>query len=227
MKNLIAVTLVLGMLGGCSRLTGGSASAPKTEEDKTLYALGMIIGRNLADFNLTPRELDIVKAGMTDTVEKKKPPIEIETYGPKVDKLHTDRKVARAAKEKEAGKAAVEAAAREPGAVKTAAGAVVRITKPSTGATPQPTDKVQVHYTGKLLDGTVFDTSRKPGGQPVTFPLNGVIKCWTEGVGMMKVGEQAVLTCPSETAYGDFGQGGKIPGGATLVFDVELLSIAK
>jgi FKBP-type peptidyl-prolyl cis-trans isomerase FkpA len=224
MKNLIAVTLLVGSVSACARLGGG---APKSEDDKTLYALGMIIGRNLTDFNLTPRELDIVKQGMTDTVEKKKTTIEIEVYGPKVDKLHQDRRVARGALEKKQGTAAVEAAAREPGAVKTAAGAVVRITKPvPTGESPQPTDKVQVHYTGKLLDGTVFDTSRKPNGQPVTFPLNGVIKCWTEGVGKMKVGEQATLTCPSDTAYGEGGQR-NIPPGATLVFDVELLKIEK
>jgi len=224
MKNLIAVTLVLGMASGCARLTGGGA--PKSEEDKTLYALGMIIGRNLADFNLTPRELDIVKTGMSDVVQKKKTAVDIETYGPKVDKLHTDRRAARSKAEEDQGKKVVEAALREPGAVKTASGAVVRITKPGTGPTPQPTDRVQVHYTGKLTDGTVFDSSRKTG-QPVTFPLNGVIKCWTEGVGMMKVGEQAILTCPSDTAYGRMGQGGRIPGGATLIFDVELISIPK
>ena len=222
MKNLIAVTLLVGAVGGCGRFGG----APKTDEDKTLYALGMIIGRNLADFNLTKRELDVVTAGMSDVVLKKKTAVEIETYGPKVDKLHSDRRTARAKIEKDSGKAAVDAAAREPGAVRTASGAIVRVTKPGTGPMPQPTDRVQVHYTGKLTDGTVFDSSKKQG-QPITFPLNGVIKCWTEGVGMMNVGAQAVLTCPSDTAYGDAGQGGRIPGGATLIFDVELLSIPK
>jgi len=220
MKNLIAVTLVVGAVAGC-----GLGGAPKTEEDKQLYALGMIIGRNLADFNLTSRELDVVKAGMTDVVLSKKTAVDLDTYGPKIDKLHTDRRQARAKAEKEKGKAFVEGAAREPGAVRTPAGAIVRTVKPGNGPTPQPTDRVQVNYTGKLIDGTVFDTSRKPGGQPVTFPLNGVIKCWGEGVGRMKVGEQAVLTCPADTAYGDSGQGPKIPPGATLVFDVELLSI--
>jgi FKBP-type peptidyl-prolyl cis-trans isomerase FkpA len=220
--NLIAVTLVLGTVAGCGRLGG----APKSDEDKTLYALGMIIGRNLMDFNLTSRELDIVKAGMSDVVLKKKTAVEIETYGPKVDKLHGDRRQARTKAEKDAGQKFVEGAAREPGAVKTPSGAIVRVVKPGTGPVPAPTDRVQVHYTGKLTDGTVFDSSRKQG-QPVTFPLNGVIKCWTEGVGMMKVGEQAVLTCPSDTAYGEGGQGGRIPGGATLVFDIELISIPK
>ena len=224
MKKLIGLMLVFGTAIGCGRLGGGGS--PKSEDDKVLYSLGMIIGRNLADFNLTERELGIVYSGMSDTVFKKKAAVDLDTYGPKVDKFHTDRRTAHAKIEKENGKKIVEAAAREPGAVRTASGAIVRIVKPSTGPLPAPTDRVQVHYTGKLTDGTVFDSSRKQG-QPVTFPLNGVIKCWTEGVGMMKVGEQAVLTCPSDTAYGDFGQGPKIPGGATLVFDVELISIPK
>jgi FKBP-type peptidyl-prolyl cis-trans isomerase FkpA len=224
MKNLIAATLVMGtvLTAGCGRF----GSTPKTDDEKTLYALGMIIGRNLADFNLTDRELNIVKAGMTDMVQKKKTAVDLETYGPKVDKLHMDRRQARAKKEKESGQKFIDGALREPGAVKTPSGAVVRVVKPGTGEVPAPTDRVQVHYTGKLTDGTVFDSSRKRG-QPATFPLNGVIKCWTEGVGMMKVGEQAVLTCPADTAYGEGGQGGTIPGGATLIFDVELISIQK
>jgi FKBP-type peptidyl-prolyl cis-trans isomerase len=221
-RTLTAVTLVVAAAAGCARLGG----APKSEDDKTLYALGMIIGRNLSDFNLTARELDIVKGAMTDTVLKKKAPIDIETYGPKVDKLHQDRRVARGALEKKQGAAFVEAAAREPGAVKTPSGAIVRTLKPGTGESPQPTDKVQVHYTGKLIDGTVFDTSRKPNGQPVTFPLNGVIKCWGEGVARMKVGEQAIITCPADIAYGEGGSRG-IPPGATLIFDVELIGIPK
>jgi len=223
MKNLIAVTLVVGALAGCKKFGG----TPTTEDDKTLYALGMIIGRNLGDFNLTPRELDVVKTGMTDMVQKKKLAVELETYGPKVQAFHMKRRQDKATAEKQRGQAALEGAAREPGAVKTPAGAIVRTVKPGTGEVPQPTDKVKVNYTGKLLDGTVFDTSKKQGGQPVTFPLNGVIKCWTEGVGRMKVGETAVLTCPSDAAYGDAGQGDRIPPGSTLVFEVELLGIEK
>ena len=137
MKNLIAVTLVVGAVAGCGRFGG----APKTEDDKTLYALGMIIGRNLGDFNLTPRELDVVKAGMTDMVQKKKLAVELETYGPKVDALHHEAPAGRAERlEKQQGQAAVEGAAREPGAVSTASGAIVRTVKPGTGEMPQPTD---------------------------------------------------------------------------------------
>src|SRR5262245_52362790 len=112
MKNLIAVMLVVGTLG-CARLGGGGA--PKTDEEKTLYALGMIIGKNLGDFNLTPRELELVKAGIEDTTFKRKAAVELETWGPKVDALHTARRQARGTAEKQKGAAAVEGAARELG----------------------------------------------------------------------------------------------------------------
>ena len=101
---------------------------------------------------------------------------------------------------------------------------VIRTTKPGTGATPTAADQVKVHYHGTLTDGTVFDSSIKRN-EPATFPLGGVIKCWTEGLQHMKVGEKATLTCPSDLAYGDNGRPPTIPGGATLIFDVELLEI--
>ena len=88
------------------------------------------------------------------------------------------------------------------------------------------TSTVRVHYTGKLIDGKVFDSSVQRG-QPAEFALNAVVKCWGEGVQKMQVGEKAQLVCPSDTAYGDSGPGPQIPGGATLVFDVELLAIVK
>ncbi|HEX8908988.1 MAG TPA: FKBP-type peptidyl-prolyl cis-trans isomerase, partial [Anaeromyxobacteraceae bacterium] len=91
---------------------------------------------------------------------------------------------------------------------------------------PKETDTVKVHYTGTLIDGKVFDSSVKRG-QPAEFPLNQVIKCWTEGVAKMKVGGKAKLVCPSSIAYGDEGRPPTIPGGATLVFEVELLDVKK
>jgi len=98
--------------------------------------------------------------------------------------------------------------------------------KPGDGPSPQATDKVKVNYEGKLTNGTVFDSSYKRG-QPAEFGLNQVIKCWTEGVAKMKVGEKARLVCPSDIAYGDHGHPPTIPGGATLVFEIELLGITK
>jgi FKBP-type peptidyl-prolyl cis-trans isomerase FkpA len=104
-------------------------------------------------------------------------------------------------------------------------GLVYKSLKEGSGASPAATDVVKVHYRGTLQDGTEFDSSHKRG-QPAEFPLNRVIKCWTEGVQKMKVGGKAQLTCPPGIAYGERGTpGGPIPPNATLNFEVELLGI--
>jgi FKBP-type peptidyl-prolyl cis-trans isomerase len=118
----------------------------------------------------------------------------------------------------------LDKAAAEPGARKTASGLIYRELKPGTGASPKATDTVRVHYRGTLTDGKEFDSSY--GGQPIEFPLNRVIRAWTEGVQMMKVGGKAQLVCPANIAYGERGAPPDIPGGATLVFEVELLGIS-
>jgi FKBP-type peptidyl-prolyl cis-trans isomerase FkpA len=115
-------------------------------------------------------------------------------------------------------------AAAEKGAVVTASGLVFRSIKDGTGAAPLAADTVRVHYRGSFPDGREFDSSHSRG-QPATFPLNRVIKCWTEGVQRMKVGGRAKLTCPAAIAYGERGAGGVIPPNAVLQFDVELLGI--
>ena len=119
-----------------------------------------------------------------------------------------------------------DAAAKEPGAMVSPSGLVYRSLKDGTGASPKETDTVKVHYRGTLPDGKEFDSSFKRN-EPATFPLNRVIKCWTEGVQKMKVGGKAKLTCPAPIAYGERGAGGVIPPNATLLFEVELLDIAK
>lgn len=121
---------------------------------------------------------------------------------------------------------AAAAAAKEPGAVVTDSGLVYRSLKEGSGASPAETDKVKVHYRGTFPDGREFDSSYSRNA-PAEFPLNRVIKCWTEGVQRMKVGGKAKLTCPAPIAYGERGAGGGlIPPNATLQFEVELLGIA-
>jgi FKBP-type peptidyl-prolyl cis-trans isomerase FkpA len=120
--------------------------------------------------------------------------------------------------------AVTAAAAKEPGAVVTPSGLVYRSLKDGTGTSPAASDKVKVHYRGTMPDGKEFDSSYKRG-EPIEFPLSGVIKCWTEGVQRMKVGGKAKLTCPPAIAYGESGAGGVIPPNATLLFEVELLGI--
>ena len=114
-------------------------------------------------------------------------------------------------------------AAAEKGAVRTDSGLVYRALKEGSGASPQATDTVRVHYRGTFPDGREFDSSYSRG-QPASFPLNRVIKCWTEGVQRMKVGGQARLSCPAAIAYGERGAG-PIPPNAVLQFEVELLGI--
>jgi FKBP-type peptidyl-prolyl cis-trans isomerase FkpA len=120
--------------------------------------------------------------------------------------------------------AVLAAAAKEKGAKVTASGLVINMMKEGTGKQPAPTNTVKVHYKGTFPDGKEFDSSYKRN-EPTEFPLNRVIPCWTEGVGLMKVGGKAKLTCPSAIAYGSRGAGGTIPPNATLIFEVELLDV--
>jgi FKBP-type peptidyl-prolyl cis-trans isomerase FkpA len=204
-----------------------AASAQKTEEEKTLYAIGYILGERIHQLQLSKALLKLVDQGYNDGKTGTKAKIDPHERQQQISEFAQKRQKEVAAKtvgpEKQKGKAFADKAAKEQGAQRLPSGVVFRTVKPGTGPTPKETDKVKVNYEGKLVDGTVFDSSYKRG-QPAEFPLNGVIKCWTEGVGKMKVGEEAQLVCPSDTAYGDMGRP-SIPPGATLVFKVELLGI--
>jgi FKBP-type peptidyl-prolyl cis-trans isomerase FkpA/FKBP-type peptidyl-prolyl cis-trans isomerase FklB len=220
--RLVAITVLVAV----GSVSSAAAQAPQTEEQKTLYAIGLALSHGLAPFALTEAELEQVKSGLTDGVLNRDKKVDLQTYGPKIQELQKARATAVAANEKKSGQAFLDKAAAEKGATKTASGLVMTTLKPGTGESPKATDKVKVHYHGTLIDGTVFDSSvqRK---EPATFTLNQVIRCWTEGVQLMKVGGKSRLVCPSEIAYGDRGAGGRIRPGSTLVFEVELLEIVK
>ena len=197
---------------------------PANDDQKTLYALGLAISQSLGTFSLSDAELDMVKNGLTDGVLKRPPKADLQTFGPKIQQLQQSRVALLAEGEKKAGAAFLTKAASEKGATKTESGIVITTIKPGTGATPKAADTVKVHYHGTLTDGTVFDSSVKRG-EPATFPLDRVIKCWTEGVQQVKVGGKSRLVCPSNLAYGDAGSPPVIKPGSTLVFEVELLEI--
>jgi FKBP-type peptidyl-prolyl cis-trans isomerase FkpA len=221
--------LVIALAATASLVACGKTSAPtaKTDDEKALYALGVIVSENIKSFEFTDKEVELVKAGLDDGARdrSKIEADQFEALLPKLQELNKTRVEAGLKREKEAGTAYIAKAAAESGAVKTSSGLVYKSTKEGTGATPTASDTVQVHYEGKFLDGKVFDSSLKK--DPVTFPLGGVIPCWTEGVQQMKVGGEAQLVCPPELAYGDQGQPPRMRGGATLVFTVKLLDIVK
>ena len=221
--------IVLGtMLAFAAVATAGAAGPElKTEEEKTLYALGLAMSKNLATFNLSEKELGLVQAGLADGVLKKEQKVDLKTFGPKLSELASARMKAGAEANKKAAQPFLDKAAAEKGAKKTTSGLVYTELKAGSGDVPTAADTVKVHYTGRLTDGTVFDSSVERG-EPATFPLNRVIKCWTEGLQMMKVGGKAKLVCPSDIAYGDQGQpNAGIQPGVPLVFEVELLEIVK
>ncbi len=196
----------------------------KTDDEKTIYALGHLMGTRLAVFNLTPAEIEIFKAGLTDQLTHKPPKIDTDAQQMKINTLAQTRSAAGAAALKKAGKEFLDKTAAKPGVKKLDSGMLMETVTEGKGATPKATDRVKVNYTGTLLDGTIFDSSVK-SGKPAEFGLNQVIKCWADGLQQMKVGGKAKFYCPSETAYGDRGSPPLILPGATLAFEVELLDI--
>jgi len=201
--------------------------APKKEEakaddSKTLYGIGLAIARSLDTFALTPAELDQVLKGVRDGVTGK---AKMELDQQLQSNINTLAMARATAREKEAGTPYLAKMAKDPKAKKSASGAIVISEKEGAGPSPKDTDKVKVNYTGTLVSGKTFDTTTGRG--PAEFPLNQVIKCWTEALQMMKVGGKAKVVCPAAIAYGDHGHPPVIPPSAVLTFDIELLEIVK
>jgi FKBP-type peptidyl-prolyl cis-trans isomerase FkpA len=227
--RFVTLSFLIGSMIGCAQgLRPGVAAPPKLENDdqKALYALGLLLGRNIEPFALNPDELAIVTAGLTDAVTDQKPQVELSEYGPKVNELAEKRASLKAEEEKKKGQEFADTVAKEKDATKSPSGVVMRLITAGTGASPAAEDVVKVHYEGKLIDGTVFDSSVQRG-EPAEFPLNGVVPCWREAVQKMKKGEKSQVVCPSSVAYGDRGQPPSIPPGATLSFEVELIDFRK
>jgi len=194
-----------------------------TDEQKTIYAIGLSMSQSLSSLDLSPAEVEILKRAFSDAAAGK-PAVKLEDYTPKFQAFSQSRSARAAAKQKIVAKAYLDKAALEQGATKTPSGLVYRELVPGTGPSPKATDKVKVNYRGTLTNGTEFDSSYKRN-MPAEFGLNMVIPCWTEGVQRMKVGGKSQLVCPSDIAYGDRGSPPLITGGATLIFEIELLGV--
>ena len=222
--TLLASQASMAAAAAKSTAPAAGAAAPTSEADKTLYALGVLLSRNLAAFDLSSAEIKLVEQGITDG-NAHHPAFDPETYGTQVQALERTRLGAVDERQKAAGQALIDKAAALPGAKKTATGLVYVPILEGKGATPDSSDRVSVMYEGKLTDGTVFDSTAKHGGQPATLKVTGVIPCWTEALQLMKVGGKSRVICPAALAYGDRGSMPTILPGSALDFNIELVDV--
>jgi FKBP-type peptidyl-prolyl cis-trans isomerase FkpA len=200
----------------------------RTDDQKTVYAIGRQIGQGVRNLALSPQELEILKRGLSDAYRGVQPPVSLDRHGPAAIEAFTQKRNAIAlAREEERGRAYLEKAARQKGALRLPSGLVFKELKPGTGASPSTGDWVKVHLRGRLVDGTVVDDSYAQS-KPLQFQIHPrVIPCWTEGVQRMKVGGKARVVCPASRAFRDRGRPPAIPGGATVIYEFELLSVEK
>lgn len=192
--------------------------------DKISYALGLSMGQNLAQSGVESLNYQDLAQGIEDVLTKQKPKISYQEAQQVLGQFfqELEQKIAGAAKA-DGEKFLAENAKRE-GVKVTASGLQYEVLEPALGQKPTATDTVRVHYEGTLIDGTVFDSSYRRG-ESITFPLNGVIKGWTEGLQLMSVGSKYKFFIPYQLAYGERGAGQQIPPYAALIFTVELLGI--
>ncbi len=192
--------------------------------EKLSYALGLIIGNNLKGMNIE----GLLTTEFTRAVEQvlngeKTEMTEVQAQGLVQEFLREQQEVAGKAA-REAGENFLAENAKREGVKVTETGLQYEVLTPALGIKPTPTDTVTCHYEGRLIDGTVFDSSYRRG-EPASFPLQGVIRGWTEGLQLMSIGSKFRFFIPFELAYGAQGAGGSIPPYAALIFDVELLGI--
>ncbi|HVT88878.1 MAG TPA: FKBP-type peptidyl-prolyl cis-trans isomerase [Tepidisphaeraceae bacterium] len=228
-RRLIAVAVLMT----ASQVFAQPATQPAQDDyKKASYGVGFNLGKSIKSSGL-PMDVDKMVDGLRDAVAGKTSQVSDADFKAAMTKVQAEGQ-ARAeqnaklegAKQESEGKAYREANAKKPGVKVTASGLQYQSITEGTGASPKLTDTVKVHYTGKLIDGTTFDSS-VDRGEPISFPLGRVIKGWGEGLQLMKVGGKATLVIPPDLGYGAEGAGNDIPPNATLVFTVELLGIEK
>jgi FKBP-type peptidyl-prolyl cis-trans isomerase len=233
LMSLLVVGLLLTSLEACSDSKGKVAiDAPlKTQLDSVAYGIGMNIGKQLkndsvmVDINAFASGLyDALYTDTTKMTEKQLSEVMM-AFQTQLQAKAQEKAMKESGVNMEKGKKFLDENKKKPGVKTTQSGLQYEVLKEGTGATPKATDKVKVHYHGTLLDGKVFDSSVQRG-EPVEFPLGQVIKGWTEGLQLMKVGAKYRFWVPSDLGYGDRGAPPQIGPGELLVFEVELLGIS-
>jgi len=226
MKKILTLVMVSVFAVSCMDSGNGPSSVSlNSEDDKTLYAMGYMLGGNLKRLELNDKEMSALYKGIHNAAKGTKSELDMGIYQPKIQTFFKARMEVGSKKIKEGGQKSIkDYVAKHKDAKTTKSGLVYRMIKEGTGKMPVATDKVEVHYHGTLTNGEVFDSS-VDRGKKISFPLNRVIKGWTEGLQLVKEGGKIELVIPSDLAYGDQGAPPKIPGGATLIFQVELFKI--
>lgn len=194
------------------------------DEGKVLYSMGAMHGENLSRFEFTDKQMEDFLRGFKDALGGKKLEVNVADFQPKIREFYTKQMKDVAERNKKRGVDFLEKFVKEEGGQKTASGLAYKVITEGTGKNPTENDEIEVHYKGTLIDGTQFDSSYDRN-EKIKFPLNRVILGWKEGLQLVKEGGKIKLVVPAELGYGEFGAPPKIPGGATLVFEVELFKI--
>ena len=192
--------------------------------DKISYALGLSMGQNLMGSGVTSLNYQDLAQGIEDVLTKQQPKITYQEAQQVLGQFFQELEAKIAGAAKADGEKFLAENKKREGVQVTASGLQYEVLEATIGQKPKATDTVKVHYEGTLIDGTVFDSSYERG-EPIEFPLNGVIKGWTEGLQLMSVGSKYKFFIPYQLAYGERGAGQQIPPYAALIFTVELLGI--
>ena len=222
MKHRLTLTLTIGLLAA----QASAIETLSTDKDKLSYALGQQIGEQISRYFKQQKmniDKEIFITSMVDAVYEKQSMMTHSEIGEAIMTLQKGKEKT-VEKQLDEGKDFLAANAKKEGVITLASGLQYKVITAGTGNTPKATDQVTTHYRGTLINGTEFDSSYKRG-QPATFPVNGVIAGWTEALQLMKEGAKWQLFIPSNLAYGKRGAGNTIGPDATLIFDIELLSI--
>lgn len=204
------------------------AAAPKpllrTGLDSLSYAIGVNIGTNMKMQGIETLSYAVLNKGIADALKGNKPLMDENTCNMTIQQKLQEYASKKSFAVKEEGRKFLEANKKQPGVVVMPNGIQYKIINQGSGVKPTLEDTIKVHYKGTTIDGNIFDDSYSRG-EPIEFPLGGLIEGWKQALVLMPVGSKWQLFIPSEYAYGDRGAGANIPGGATLIFELELLDV--